>query len=75
MRDLIKINVNTILLNILLYNNVNCTLKGTVSVILSNPLCKDDNDSQRYPLNLYLINNVDDIDDFIGLKVCFPVVE
>ena len=33
--------------------------KGTISVISSYPLCKDGmTDSQRYPLNLYLINNV-----------------
>ena len=39
--------------------------KGTVSVILSDPSCQDDNAD----LNLYLINNVEDIIVFQGWKV------
>ena len=42
--------------------------KGTVCVILSNPPCKDGND--RFPLNLYRINNGEDIDVFLALKLC-----
>ena len=47
-------------------------LKGTVSVILSDPSCKDGMpDTQRYPLEtfIYLINNVENIVVFLGLKV------
>ena len=61
-------------------------VKGTVSVISSDPPCDHANmamlDMQWYPLNLYLINNVEDIVVFLSLKcsnliftTCFPAVE
>ena len=41
-------------------------LKEYVSIISSDPLCKNGlmSDSPRYPRNLYLNNNVEDIVDF-----------
>ena len=43
-------------------------MEGTVSVITSDPLYKNGND--RFTTgNIYLINNVEDIIIFLGLKV------
>jgi len=42
----------------------------TISEISSDPPCKDDNARfTTIPLNLYLINNVEDIVVFLGIKV------
>ena len=49
------------------------TLKGIVSVISSDPLCKDDNlpDLQRYPRKLSLIKHVLDINVCVSLNALF----
>ena len=52
-----------------------CLLKGTVSVILNDPLCKDGNslNLQRYPWNINLIKNVEDTVVFLTKKVLLCV--
>ena len=68
-----------------LRNDTNCLhfkiFKGTLSVILSDPPCKEMAmpDSEKYPWNLNLANHVQHFVVFMFLKLlipnCFPAVE